>query len=101
MTSLPHPVPSRIAHHMAALYGHEDATLLAWQRCCVQAAEALHAPHAGERLTKALALAAHRQPVGLVALSRSLTRQCYAPSSSSRAFASWRSAVSKPSVNQP
>ena len=26
---------------------------------------------------------------------------CYPPSSSSNAFASWRSAVSKPSVNQP
>ena len=28
-------------------------------------------------------------------------RACYPPSSPSSAFASWRSAVSKPSVNQP
>ena len=57
MTSLPHPVPTRIAHHIAALFGHEDATLVAWQRFCAQAAEALRAQHDPERLTKALALA--------------------------------------------
>jgi len=57
MSSLPHSVPTRIAHHMAALFGHEDDTLMAWQRFCAQAAEALHAQHAGERLAKALALA--------------------------------------------
>jgi predicted nucleic acid-binding Zn finger protein len=57
MASVPHPVPSRISHHIAALFGHEDEHLLAWQRFCAQAAEALHAQHAGERLTKALALA--------------------------------------------
>jgi hypothetical protein len=57
MTSLPHSAPTRIAHHIAALFGHEDEHLLAWQRFCMQAAEALPAPHAGERLTKALALA--------------------------------------------
>jgi SWIM zinc finger len=63
MASVPHPVPTRIAHHIAALFGHEDATLVAWQRFCVQAAEALHAQHAGERLTKALALAQDGQVV--------------------------------------
>jgi hypothetical protein len=63
MSSLPHPVPTRIAHHIAALFGHEDDTLIAWQRFCVQAAEALHAPHAGERLAKALALAQDGQVV--------------------------------------
>ena len=57
MASVAHPVPSRIAHHIAALFGYEDDTLIAWQRFCAQAAEALHAQHAGERLTKALALA--------------------------------------------
>ena len=57
MSSLPHPVPSRMAHNVAALYGHEDETLLAWQRFCAQAAEALRAQHDPERLTKALALA--------------------------------------------
>ena len=57
MSSLPHPIPSRMAHNVAALYGHEDDTLLAWQRFCVQAAEALRAQHDPERLTKALALA--------------------------------------------
>ncbi len=31
MSSLPHPVPSRTAHAIAALYGHDDDTLLAWQ----------------------------------------------------------------------
>jgi hypothetical protein len=44
---------------------------------------------------------AHDTLSGFVELPMSLTQQCYAPSSSSRAFASWRSAVSKPSVNQP
>jgi hypothetical protein len=48
MTSLPHPVPSRTAHAIAALYGHEDDTLLVWQCFCA---------HAPERLSKALALA--------------------------------------------
>jgi len=56
MASLPHPVPSRMAQNMAALYGHEDETLVAWQRFCTQAAEALRAPHDPERLSKALAL---------------------------------------------
>jgi hypothetical protein len=57
MSNVPHSIPSRIAQNIAALFGHEDATLVAWQRFCAQAAEALHAPHAGERLAKALALA--------------------------------------------
>ena len=57
MSSLPHPVPSRLAHNVAALYGHEDDTLIAWQRFCAQAAEALRPQHDPERLTKALALA--------------------------------------------
>ena len=56
MASLPHPVPSRTAQNIAALYGHDD-TLVAWQRFCAQAAEALRAHHDPERLTKALALA--------------------------------------------
>ena len=57
MSSLPHSMPSRTAHAIAALYGHEDDTLLAWQRFCAQAAEALRAHHDPERLTKALRLA--------------------------------------------
>jgi hypothetical protein len=57
MTSLPHPVPSRTAHAIAALYGHEDETLIAWQRFCAQAAEALRPQPDPERLSKALALA--------------------------------------------
>ena len=57
MSSLPHPVPSRLAQNVAALYGHEDETLMAWQRFCAQAAETLRAQHDPERLTKALALA--------------------------------------------
>jgi len=57
MTSLPHPVPSRMAHTVAALYGHEDDTLIAWQRFCAQAAEALRPQPDPERLSKALALA--------------------------------------------
>ena len=57
MASLPHPVPSRLAHNVAALYGHEDDTLMAWQRFCAQAAEALRPQPDPERLRKALALA--------------------------------------------
>jgi len=57
MASVAHPVPSRMAQNMAALYGHEDETLVAWQRFCAQAAEALRAQHDPERLSKALALA--------------------------------------------
>ena len=57
MPSLPHPVPSRTAHAIAALYGHDDDTLLAWQRACAQAAETLHPQPDDERLRKALTLA--------------------------------------------
>ena len=57
MVSVPHPVPSRMAQNVAALYGHEDDTLIAWQRFCAQAVEALRPQHDPERLTKALALA--------------------------------------------
>jgi hypothetical protein len=46
-----------MTHTIAALYGHEDDTLVAWQRACVQAAEALRPQHESERLAKALALA--------------------------------------------
>jgi SWIM zinc finger len=57
MASVPHPVPSRMAHNVAVLFGREDDTLLAWQRLCAQVAEALRAQHDPERLSKALALA--------------------------------------------
>ena len=57
MSSLPHPVPSRMAQNVAALFGHDDDTLIAWQRFCAQAAEALRPQHDPERLAKALALA--------------------------------------------
>ena len=57
MSSLPHPVPSRISHNIAVLFGHEDDTLVAWQRACTHAAEALRPQHESERLAKALALA--------------------------------------------
>jgi hypothetical protein len=57
MSSLPHPVPSRMSHNIAVLFGHEDDTLVAWQRACTQAAEALRPQHESERLAKALVLA--------------------------------------------
>ncbi len=57
MSSLPHSVPSRMAQNVAALYGHEDESLVAWQRFCAQAAEALRPQPDPERLSKALALA--------------------------------------------
>jgi hypothetical protein len=46
-----------MAHNVAVLFGREDDTLLAWQRACVQAAEALRPQPDSERLTKALAFA--------------------------------------------
>jgi len=46
-----------MTQNVAALYGHEDDTLIAWQRCCAQAAEALRPQPDPERLSKALALA--------------------------------------------
>jgi hypothetical protein len=57
MSTVPHPVPSRMTHNVAALYGHTDDTLVAWQQACVHAANALQPPPAPERLAKALALA--------------------------------------------
>src|SRR2546428_9252776 len=57
MTSVPHPLPSRMTHNVAALFGHTDDTLVAWQQACVQAAEALCPQPDPERLAKALALA--------------------------------------------
>ena len=57
MASVAHPVPSRMAQTLATLYGHADDTLVAWQRACVQAAEALRPQPNPERLAKALALA--------------------------------------------
>ena len=57
MTSLAHPVPSRMAHNVAVLFGHADDTLIAWQQACVQAAGALRPPPDPARLAKALALA--------------------------------------------
>jgi hypothetical protein len=46
-----------MAHTVAALYGHDDDTLVAWQRFCAQTAETLRQQHDAERLSKALALA--------------------------------------------
>ena len=57
MATVPHPVPSRRTHNIAALYGHDDDTLVAWQRACVQAAEARRGQHDEDRLRKALTLA--------------------------------------------
>jgi hypothetical protein len=57
MASVTHPVPSRMTQNLAALFGHADDTLVAWQRACVQAAEALRPQPDPERLAKALALA--------------------------------------------
>ena len=57
MTTLPHPAPTRLTHLTAELYGREDDTLLAWQRACAEAAEALRPQPEEERLRKALTLA--------------------------------------------
>lgn len=57
MSNIAHPVPSRMAHLTAELYGHTDDHLLAWQHRCAQVSDALRAHHATERLGKALALA--------------------------------------------
>ena len=57
MSTVPHPVPSRMTHNVAALFGRSDNTLVAWQQACVQAAETLQPPPDPERLAKALALA--------------------------------------------
>jgi hypothetical protein len=57
MSSLPHTVPSRMTHTVAALFGHTDDTLIAWQQACAHAADALRPPLDPERLAKTLALA--------------------------------------------
>jgi SWIM zinc finger len=57
MSSVTHTDPSRMTHNVAALFGHSDDTLVAWQQACVQAAAALQPPPDSERLAKALALA--------------------------------------------
>jgi len=64
MSSVAHPLPSRMTHNVAALFGHSDDTLVAWQQACAHAADALLPPPDPERLAKALALAQH----GAVAL---------------------------------
>jgi uncharacterized Zn finger protein len=64
MSSVAHPLPSRMTHNVAALFGHTDDTLLAWQQACAHAADALRPQPDPERLAKALALAQH----GAVAL---------------------------------
>jgi len=46
-----------MTHNMAALFGHSDETLVAWQQACVHAADTLQPPPDPERLAKALALA--------------------------------------------
>jgi hypothetical protein len=46
-----------MTQNVAALFGHADDTLVAWQQACVQAAEALRPQPDPERLAKALALA--------------------------------------------
>lgn len=57
MSSVQHPVPSRLSHLTAEIYGREDDTLIAWQRACAQAAETRRGQHDDERLRKALTLA--------------------------------------------
>ena len=46
-----------MTHNVAALFGHTDDTLIAWQQACAQAADALRPQPDPERLAKALALA--------------------------------------------
>jgi len=46
-----------MTHNVAALFGHTDDTLLAWQQACAHAADTLQPPADPERLAKALALA--------------------------------------------
>src|SRR5712692_7179579 len=57
MSNITHSIPSRMTHNVAALFGHSDDTLVAWQQACVHAADALQPPPAPERHAKALALA--------------------------------------------
>jgi hypothetical protein len=53
-----------MTHNVAALFGHTDDTLVAWQQACAHAADALRPQPDPERLAKALALAQN----GVVAL---------------------------------
>jgi hypothetical protein len=46
-----------MTHNVAALFGHSDDNLIAWQQACAHAADALRPPPDPERLAKALALA--------------------------------------------
>jgi hypothetical protein len=46
-----------MTHTVAALFGHTEDILAAWQQACTQTAETLRPPQDPERLTKALALA--------------------------------------------
>jgi hypothetical protein len=46
-----------MTHNVAALFGHSDDTLIAWQQACAHAADTLQPPPDPERLAKALALA--------------------------------------------
>jgi hypothetical protein len=64
MSNITHSIPSRMTHNVAALFGHSDDTLVAWQQACVQAANALRPPPDPERLAKALTLA-HNGAVAL------------------------------------
>src|SRR6266852_3837288 len=57
MSSVTHADPSHMTHNVAALFGHSDDTLIAWQQACVQAADTLGPQHDPERLAQALALA--------------------------------------------
>src|SRR5712692_5021070 len=57
MSNITHSIPSRMTHNVAALFGHTEDTLVAWQQACVHAAAALPPPPDPERLAKALALA--------------------------------------------
>jgi hypothetical protein len=51
--------------------------------------------------TSAILLAGLPASLVLLSLRQTCARQFYPPSSPSNAWASWRSAVSNPSVNQP
>jgi len=57
MSNITHSIPSRMTHNVAALFGHADDNLIAWQQACAHAANALQPPPDPERLAKALALA--------------------------------------------
>jgi len=48
-----------MTRNVAALFGHTDDTLVAWQQACTHAADTLQPPPDPERLATALALAQH------------------------------------------